>query len=201
MLYGSNLCNLLLILGIAAILKPVKIEKEIKKVHLPVAILSSVILLLLGNLSISSGKFILGRLEGIILLILFLIYFSYPIMTAIKDIIKVEHQRRKPRKDISVIKSIIYIIVGVIMLKYGGDFVVDTCESIALTFGLSERLIGLTIVAIGTALPELVTTIIATLEKDTSLAVGNLIGSCMLNSWLILRYWFCYNATCIFGKF
>lgn len=201
MLYGSNLCNLLLILGIAAILKPVKIEKEIKKVHLPVAIVSSVILLLLGNLSISSGKFILGRLEGIILLILFLIYFSYPIMTAIKDIIKVEHQRRKPRKDISVIKSIIYIIVGVIMLKYGGDFVVDTCESIALTFGLSERLIGLTIVAIGTALPELVTTIIATLEKDTSLAVGNLIGSCMLNSWLILRYWFCYNATCIFGKF
>lgn len=192
---------MLLILGIAAILKPVKIEKEIKKVHLPVAIVSSVILLLLGNLSISSGKFILGRLEGIILLILFLIYFSYPIMTAIKDIIKVEHQRRKPRKDISVIKSIIYIIVGVIMLKYGGDFVVDTCESIALTFGLSERLIGLTIVAIGTALPELVTTIIATLEKDTSLAVGNLIGSCMLNSWLILRYWFCYNATCIFGKF
>lgn len=192
---------MLLILGIAAILKPVKVEKEIKKVHLPVAILSSVILLLLGNLSISSGKFILGRLEGVILLILFLIYFSYPIMTAIKDIIKVEHQRRKPRKDISVIKSIIYIIVGVIMLKYGGDFVVDTCESIALTFGLSERLIGLTIVAIGTALPELVTTIIATLEKDTSLAVGNLIGSCMLNSWLILRYWFCYNATCIFGKF
>ena len=72
------------------------------------------------------------------------------------------------------------------MLKYGGDFVVDTCESIALTFGISERVIGLTIVAIGTALPELITTIIATIQKDTALAVGNLIGSCMLNLWLIL---------------
>ena len=94
--------------------------------------------------------------------------------------------KRKPRKDISVIKSIIFIIIGAIMLKYGGDFVVDTCESIALTFGLSERVIGLTIVAIGTALPELITTIIATIQKDTALAVGNLIGSCMLNLWLIL---------------
>lgn len=201
MLFGSNLCNLLLILGIAAILKPLKIEKDIKKIHLPIAILSSIVLLLLGNLSIGSGKYILSRFEGIILLILFLIYFSYPVIIAIKDIIKVEHQRRKPRKDISVIKSIIYIVVGIIMLKYGGDFVVDTCESIALRFGLSERIIGLTIVAIGTALPELVTTIVATLEKDASLAVGNLIGSCMLNSWLILRYWSCYNSSCIFSKF
>lgn len=200
MLFGSNLCNLLLILGIAAILKPVKIEKDIKKIHLPIAIFSSVVLLLIGNLSIGSGKYILSRFEGIILLILFLIYFSYPVIIAIKDIIKVEHQRRKPRKDISVIKSIIYIVVGVIMLKYGGDFVVDTCESIALRFGLSERIIGLTIVAIGTALPELVTTIVATLEKDASLAVGNLIGSCMLNSWLILRNRCNYHSSCIFSK-
>ena len=72
------------------------------------------------------------------------------------------------------------------MLKFGGDFVVDACENIALTFGISERVIGLTIIAIGTALPELVTTIIATATKDTALAVGNLIGSCMLNLWLIL---------------
>ena len=73
---GSNLCNLLLILGIAAILKPVKIEKDIKNIHLPIAIFSSIVLLILGNISIGSGKFILGRLEGIILLGLFLIYFS-----------------------------------------------------------------------------------------------------------------------------
>lgn len=198
---GSNLCNLLLILGIAAILKPVKIEKDIKNIHLPIAVFSSIVLLILGNISIGSGKFILGRLEGIILLVLFLIYFSYPILIAVKDIIKVEHQKRKPRKDISVIKSLFLILIGIIMLKYGGDFVVDTCENIAIRFGISERIIGLTIVAIGTALPELVTTIIATLEKDTSLAVGNLIGSCMLNSWLILRNWGSYNSFSIFCKF
>lgn len=183
---GSNLCNILLILGIAAILKPVKVEKEIKNFHMPLAIFATILVLVIGNLSIGSGKFIIGRLEGIILLILFAIYFSYPIIIAIKDILKVEHQKRKPRKDISVIKSILLIIIGGIMLKYGGDFVVETCESIALYFGISERIIGLTIVAIGTALPELVTTIIATIQKDTSLALGNLIGSCMLNLWLII---------------
>ena len=72
------------------------------------------------------------------------------------------------------------------MLKYGGDFVVDGCENIALTFGISQRVIGLTIVAIGTSLPELVTTIIATIKKDTNIAIGNLVGSCMLNSLLII---------------
>lgn len=183
---GSNLCNLLLILAIAAILKPVKIDKDIKKIHLPVAIFATILVLIIGNLSIGSGKFIIGRNEGIILLILFAIYFAYPVIIAIKDIIKVEHQKRKPRKDISVIKSVFFIIIGIVMLKYGGDYVVDACEEIAITFGISERVIGLTIVAIGTALPELITTIIATLQKDTALAVGNLIGSCMLNLWLIL---------------
>ena len=102
------ICNLLLILSIASIIKPVKIDKDIKKVHLPIAIFSSIIILILGNLSIGSGKFIIGRLEGIILLILFTIYFSYPIFIAVQDIIKVEHQKRKPRKDISIIKSTIY---------------------------------------------------------------------------------------------
>ena len=183
---GSNLCNILLILGIAAILKPVKVDKDIKDIHLPIALLSTLFILFIGNLSIGSGKFIIGRSEGFILLLLFLIYFAYPIIIAVKDIIKVEHQKRKPRKDISVITSAFLIIIGIFMLKYGGDFVVDSCENIALTFGISQRIIGLTIVAIGTSLPELVTTIIATLEKDTNIAIGNLVGSCMLNFLLVI---------------
>ena len=72
------------------------------------------------------------------------------------------------------------------MLKYGSDFVVDNCKYIATQIGISERIIGLTIVAIGTALPELITTIVATIKKDASIAIGNLVGSCMLNLWLIL---------------
>lgn len=183
---GSNLCNILLILGIAAILKPVKVDKDIKNIHLPIALFSTIFVLIIGNLSFGSGKFIIGRFEGLILLFIFLIYFAYPIIIAVKDIIKVEHQKRKPRKDISVITSIFLIIIGIFMLKYGGDFVVDSCESIALTFGISQRIIGLTIIAIGTSLPELVTTIIATLEKDTNIAIGNLVGSCMLNLLLVI---------------
>lgn len=183
---GSNLCNLLLILAVAAILQPVKIEKEIKNIHLPISIFATLLIIFLANFNVGSGKYIISRTEGILLLILFIAYFSYPVIVAIKDIIKVEHQKRKSRNDISIISSTILIVLGIIMLKYGGDFVVDTCEAIAYRFGISERIIGLTIVAIGTALPEFVTTIVATLKKDVSLAVGNLIGSSMLNLWLII---------------
>ena len=183
---GSNLCNLLLVLGIASILKPVKVDEEIKKFHLPVAIFATFIVWLFSNLDIGSGHFTIGRVEGIILLTLFVIYFSFPIFTAIKDIIKEEKKIKEPRKNISIITAVILIIIGIIMLKYGSDFVVDNCKYIATKIGISERIIGLTIVAVGTALPELVTTIVATIKKDASIAIGNLVGSCMLNLWLIL---------------
>ncbi len=185
---GSNLCNILLILGLISVIKPVKIEKDIKRIHLPIAVFATVFVLILGNLSIGSGKFVLSTYEGIILLVLFAIYFSYPIIIAIKDILKSSNEKtiKKNRQDISVIKALICIISGIVLLKYGGDFVVDYASNIALRFNISERIIGLTIVAIGTALPELITSIIATIEKDAPLALGNLIGSCMLNLWLIL---------------
>ena len=183
---GSNLCNLLLILAIAAIIQPVNIEGEVKNVHLPSSIFATLLIIILANFDIGSGRYVISRFEGIVLLVLFLLYFSYPVFIAIKDIIKVNHQKRKPRNDISIITSVLLIIIGIVMLKFGGDFVVDTCERIAVKVGISERIIGLTIVAIGTALPELVTTIVATIKKDVSLAVGNLVGSCMLNLWLII---------------
>lgn len=110
----------------------------------------------------------------------------YPILVEIKDIIKTYKTNKKEQTNISIFLSVIFIVIGAILLKYGGDFVVDYSVEIANYFKISQRVIGLTIVAIGTAMPELVTSIIAIIKKDTDLAVGNLVGSCVLNLLLIL---------------
>lgn len=131
---------------------------------------------------------VISKRDGIILLILFLLYFLYPIIIEIKNIVKTYKQEKnlKQKQQIKLIPSIIFVIIGIVLLKYGGDFVVDYATSIAQMLNVSESVIGLTIVAIGTALPELITSIFAVVKKDSDLAVGNLVGSCVLNLFLIL---------------
>lgn len=184
---GSNLCNLLLIMGIISILRPISIDKETKFIHLPVALISTIVILGLGVGILGSPQNVINKTDGLILVILYLIYFLYPIVIEIKDIItSVKENKKKHIKTKNVLSSIFFIILGVILLKYGGDLVVETATEIALKYGIFESVIGLTIVAIGTALPELITSIIAVIKKDDDLAIGNLIGSCILNSFLIL---------------
>ena len=188
---GSNLCNLLLILGFMAVIKPIKIDKETRNFHIPVTFLSTIVILLMGLGIIGNNSAFINQKEGIFLIILFIAYFSYPIIKEFEDIIA-EYKKEKTmdnkklKKKYNVLLSILFIIFGIILLKYGGDLVVDSATNIAINFNLSERVIGLTIVAIGTALPELVTSIYALTKNDTDLAVGNLVGSCVLNLFLIL---------------
>lgn len=185
---GSNLCNLLFILGLMAIIRPVLIDEDAKKIHIPIAFLSVLVILFIEISHISSNPSFIGRVDGIILVILFLAYFTYPIFSEIKDIRKAykENMNEESTKNIKIFVQIIFIIIGIVLLKFGGDFVVDYSTEIAQALGISERVIGLTIVAIGTAMPELITSIIAVIRKDTDLAVGNLVGSCVLNLLLIL---------------
>lgn len=185
---GSNLCNLLFILGLMAIIRPIFIDEDAKKVHIPIAFLSVLVILFIEISHISSNPSFIGRVDGIILVILFLAYFTYPIFSEIKDIRKAykENMNEESTKNIKIFVQIIFIIIGIVLLKFGGDFVVDYSTEIAQALGISERVIGLTIVAIGTAMPELITSIIAVIRKDTDLAVGNLVGSCVLNLLLIL---------------
>lgn len=185
---GSNLCNLLLILGITAILRPIKLEDEVKIVHLPVAYVSTLAILAMGLGLFGSERGVINKEDGRILIILYFIYFFYPIFIEITDVLK-NGRKNKEGSDghkISVILSLLYIVVGVVLLKFGGDLVVEEASELALIFGLSERVIGLTIVAIGTALPELITAVIAVAKEEGGLAIGNLVGSCILNSFLIL---------------
>ncbi len=184
---GSNLCNLLLILGLMCVIRPVEIDKEAVKVHIPMAFISAVTILCL-SLGIFSTPNVIDRRDGIILTIMFVLYFSYPIFAEIKDVNKAykENLKSDKFKDIKISLSILFIVLGIVLLKYGGDFVVDYATNIAMELNVPESVIGLTIIAIGTAIPELVTSIVAVIKKDTDLAVGNLVGSCVLNLFLIL---------------
>ena len=197
---GSNLCNLLLILGLMAILKPIKVDKDAKKIHIPISFLATLLVLIMG-LGILYGEVgVINRVDGIILTILSVIYFIYPIIIEIKYVGARFHPRpekklnlksvgetiSRPQQEKKTFLSIICIFIGIISLKYGGDIVVEYCIEIARMFNISERVIGLTVIAIGTAFPELVTSILAVIKKDTDLAVGNLVGSCILNLLLIL---------------
>ena len=193
---GSNLCNFLFILGLMAVIRPVKIDKEARNFHIPMAFLASTVILLMGLGILGNSTQYINQIEGFFLIILFIVYFSYPIIKEFEDIInsykkeKLERQnssnKNSKKRKINIPFSLLLIVVGVFLLKYGGDFVVDSATNIALYFNISERVIGLTVVAIGTALPELVTSIFAVIRKDTDIAVGNLVGSCVLNLFLIL---------------
>ena len=184
---GSNICNLLLIMSIMAILRPVKLDKETKYIHLPVALISTLVVLGMGLGLLGSQANVITRADGIILIVAYLIYFIYPIVVEVRDVDKsIKENKKEKIKFKEILLSMIFIILGAILLKYGGDLVVDKATDIAMEYGISERVIGLTIVAIGTALPELITSIMAVIEKDEDLATGNLIGSCILNSFLIL---------------
>lgn len=192
---GSNLCNLLLILGLISVIKPIKVDKEAKKIHILILILATFIILIMGF----SGT--ISRIEGIILLIMFIIHFSYPILIQIKSVgakLRVFSEMKRNKNNVgadtsvrpsaknNILLSILSILIGIIFLKYGGDFVVDYSSNIAERFNVSEAVIGLTIIAFGTSLPELVTSIVAVIKKDLGLAIGNIVGSCIFNVLLIL---------------
>mgnify|MGYP004459082113 FL=1 len=184
---GSNLCNLLLILGISAAINPIIFKKETKLIEIPICLGVSIVFLILANIGNS-----ISRIDAIILIALFIGFICYTIMMAKKgedfDEISEEEKQRSAEegKKRKIIVNIIYIIVGIIALKIGGDLVVEHSEKIAKMFNVSDKIIGLTIVAIGTSLPELVTSVTAALKKNSDIAIGNIIGSNIFNMLLII---------------
>ncbi len=183
---GSNLANLLLILGMCAIIKPLIFKKETKFIENFIAIFVTGVLFVLGNNSI--GANMITRKEGIFLDFLCVLFIVYNIGMAKKGnefdkntIIELED-----RKKIPTFKSIVLILIGIVALKFGGDFVVDGSTYIAKVMGISEKIIGLTILAISTSLPELITSVTATRKGEVDMAIGNIIGSQIFNIVLII---------------
>ena len=174
---GSNIFNSLGVVGVCAAMMPFITDSSIMKRDLPINILISVLLLVLVF-----GDMNLGRLDGAILLVLMVIYIGSMVMEALKNPLSEEEST----KTLSPIKSIIFIVVGLAIIILGGNLVVNHASNIATSLGLSQNLIGLTIVAIGTSLPELVTSVVATIKKEPGLALGNAIGSNIFNILFIL---------------
>jgi len=174
---GSNLFNMLMVIGIAALLSNLLMEKSVLEKDLP---------FLVGITALWAIFIFIGwdinNIEGIILLIILLAYVYYLIRSARKS--KDANEVEKPK--LSLPKSIIFIVVGLAGIIIGGDFVVDSASAIAMALGMSETLVGLTIVAIGTSLPELVTSITALRKGENQLVIGNVIGSNIFNILFVL---------------
>lgn len=195
---GSNISNLFLILGACAAIRPLKFKEETVRLEIPLVIFLTALLYIFGNNGGNIKQ--ITKFEGLFLVICCILFIIYNIYMAKKNnrILIAEKSCLNKTTDtinddikdnldeISLPKSILNILIGIIGLKLGGDLVVDSASSIALMIGISEKIIGLTIVAISTSLPELITSITATLRNEIDMAIGNVIGSNIFNIVLIV---------------
>lgn len=172
---GSNIFNLLSVIGCAALFQAVPTQKAILKRDIPVSILSTIVLLVM---MLNGG---ISRPEGLILLAGLITYLIVLVKNALGN--RTEENSEKP---LPVLLSIVYVVLGLAAVVLGGQLVVNNASIIAKHFGMSDTLVALTIVAIGTSLPELVTSVMAARKGDSGIALGNAIGSCIFNSLFII---------------
>ena len=181
---GSNLFNLLVVVGLCAIMQKVDVDKDTIRRDIPYSLLAAVVLIVLGMVGTGSGM-VLGRLDGAILLALFAFFLFLMIRSALKSAADSKEMDEEEVKQ-SVIVSLISIVGGAAAIALGGDWAVDAASTIALKLGMTETMIGLTIVAVGTSLPELVTSFVAARKGEVDMALGNAIGSNVFNILLVL---------------
>lgn len=180
---GSNIFNTIMVLGVTAIIMPIVIKKNsVIKDYIINIVVSIVLLVLTFGRVLLNKEAALTRISGIILLILCTIYTLYLIKSAKSR----KEEDSEEEEDIKILSCIIKIILGIIGIIAGGNLVVSSASDIAYSFGLSDKLVGLTIVAVGTSLPELVTTMIASIKGENDIAIGNVLGSNIFNILLIL---------------
>lgn len=175
---GSNIFNLMVVCGICAIFNPLTVDKSTLKKEFPFSIVCAALLLVCGYIGMT-----LGRVDGLILLALFVCFIVWMVRSALKARAEASDDEYEV---LPVWKCIVFIIGGIIAIKFGGDFVVDGASTVAAKMGLSQNLIGLTIVACGTSLPELVTSVVAARKNELDMALGNVIGSNIFNILFVL---------------
>lgn len=184
---GSNISNILLVLGITAIIHPIRVQHSTVWREIPFALLAAVALFVVSADFLIDRKeiFSLTKVDGIVMLLFFAIFIYYVVESARAKKTGLE-DKKLIIKERKISFSILMVLAGLVGLILGGKWVVDGAVFIARSFGLSEFLISSTIVAIGTSLPELVTSIVAALKGDVDLAVGNIVGSNIFNIFWIL---------------
>lgn len=186
---GSNIFNILVIIGVTAMVRPIIVEKSVMSIEIPIVILSSVVMLMLGNSALIDGEGTneISRISGLFLLILFLLFMRYTFASTKRpELATASKSESKTAREMSWLRSIIYVAAGLAALVWGGDKFVDGASAIAAGLGVSDAIIGLTIVAAGTSLPELATSVVAATKGKPGLAVGNVIGSNIFNVFMVL---------------
>ena len=181
---GSNIFNVLLILGCTAAIVPLHVPKSTITKEVPLCILASFVLFFMaGDVWIDgAAENVLSRIDGLVLLSFFAIFFAYTLAIARNT----EDDDKESIKSMPVWRSALYIVGGLAGLIYGGQFFVDGSSAIARQLGVSESTIGLTLVAGGTSLPELATSVVAALKKNPQMAIGNVVGSNLFNVFFVL---------------
>ncbi len=182
---GSNILNILLILGISSFFHPLSVKNNTIKKELPFTLLLTTLFVVLISDNIFDKSILnaFTRSDGIILCLFFLIFIYYLTVLALRNNDSIEDTKIK---TMSLFKSILFIIIGVFMIVFGSNFVVNSASNIAQSLGVSKKLISLTIIALGTSLPELVTSLVATRKGEFDLVIGNVIGSNIFNLGIVI---------------
>jgi cation:H+ antiporter len=182
---GSNIANIFLILGVSSIIYPLAVTKGTVWKEIPFSLLAAMVLLFMANdqLLDRAGASVLTRVDGLTFLCFFtiFIYYTFSIATKVEGM-----EEHVPARQYGWQRSLLYIILGLAGLTIGGKWIVDGAIALATKFGMSESLIGLTIVAVGTSLPELATSAVAAHKKNVEIAVGNVVGSNIFNIFFVL---------------
>ena len=177
---GSNIMNVLLILGLTSVISPLAVQKSTVRYEVPMVIGASA---LLAGMGLTDGW--VGRTDGVILLAGMVLYLLYLLRMSKKGQAVIEEGEQADKND-SLFKLVLLILIGGVMIVLGSDITVDAATALARIFGMSERLIGLTIVAFGTSLPELVTSVTAAIKGKADIAVGNIVGSNIFNIFFVV---------------
>ncbi len=180
---GSNIFNILMIVGITSIVAPITVTKGTLSKEIPLAILSCIVLLICANDQFlqTGPENVINRADGLLMLCFFAIFLGYTFAIAHN-----QSESESEIKSLPLWRCVVYIIGGLAALIFGGQLFVDGSSAIARSLGVSESIIGLTLVAMGTSLPELATSVVAALKKNPEIAIGNVIGSNIANILLIL---------------
>ncbi|WP_423129125.1 calcium/sodium antiporter [Gaoshiqia sp. Z1-71] len=179
---GSNNINLFVILGLTGLITPLAVKSSTAWREIPLSFGAIVVLFLLANNLFLYGSPWLSRLDGLVLMLMFVLFLFYVYRQLKSDIIQAEDGV----KELTNLKIVFFVLIGIAGLVGGGKMVMNSAVAIAQNLGVSEKIIGLTIVALGTSLPELSTSVVAALKKNVDIAVGNIIGSNIFNIFLIL---------------
>ena len=171
---GSNILNVFVILGLTAAVRAITVQKSTVCYEIPFTIFVTVLLVVLGLFDNE-----VSRVDGVILWVFMIVYLLYLLRMAKSG--QASEEKKEEKKDTPIFKMLLMIVVGVVMIVWGSDIAVDAATAIATIFGMSERLIGLTIVALGTSLPELVTSVTAAIKGKADIAIGNIVGSNIFN--------------------